>query len=97
MNIGDRQEATVRIDVIFDVAEASPYFAPTVDAVHHAVDALGVSADICVVRTRTMDDTYFDDLPSAFVIGPGSPYDAPTAAEIAIAVARDEDIPLVGT
>lgn len=87
----------VRIDVIFDVAADSLYYAPTVDAVQHAAKALGAVADLRVVRTRTIDDTYLDDLPHGVVIGPGSPYDMPSAAETTVQVAREHGVPLVGT
>jgi len=88
---------TTRVDVIFDVAPDTPYYSPTVDAVHHATHSLGVDAQIKVVRTATISDSYFDDLPDAVVIGPGSPYDDPGRAEQVVATARERGIPLVGT
>ena len=87
----------VRIDVIFDVTADSPYYSPTVDAVHHAAKALDVAADVRVIRTGTIDDTYLDEMPHAVLIGPGSPYDKPSAAETTVLVAREEGVPLVGT
>lgn len=83
--------------MIFDLAVDNPYHSPTVDAVHHAVDALDADVEVRVIRTDTIDDTYFDEPPNAFVIGPGSPYEVPIAAEVAIAEAREKGIPLVGT
>ena len=87
----------VRVDVVFDVSEQSPYHRPTLDAVQHAASALGIDAAISVVRTATIDDAYFDDLPDAVVIGPGTPYTSPPAAERVIATAREREVPLVGT
>jgi len=87
----------IRVDVIFDVPDPSPYFGPTVDAVHHGVAAIGVDADVRVVRTDAIDSQYFDELPDAVVIGPGTPYLAPHAAELVITTARERGLPLVGT
>jgi len=87
----------IRIDVVFDVPDPSPYFAPTLDALRHAIDAEGVDAEVRVVRTDTIDDAYLDDLPDAVVIGPGTPYFAPPAAERVITTARERGLPLVGT
>ena len=87
----------VRIDVVFDVTEDSPYHAPTVDAVAHAAASLGVKLELNVMRTRRIDDTYLDEMPHGIVIGPGSPYDVPIAAEIAVQEARERGVPLVGT
>ena len=88
---------SARIDVVFDVEASTPYYAPTLDAIGHAADALDATCEVRVVRTDTIDDGYFDDLPDAVVIGPGTPYRVPAAAEQVIATARARGIPLVGT
>ncbi len=88
----------LRVDVVFDVpAEMTDYFQPTLDAVEHAAAGLELDAEVRVVRTDTIDDRYFDELPDAVVIGPGSPYIEPDAAERVIRTAREKGLPLVGT
>lgn len=87
----------MRIDVVFDVPDPSPYFAPTVEAVRHALEHDGRDGDVRVVRTNTIDDDYVRELPDAVVIGPGTPYTAPERAEFVIATARERGLPLVGT
>lgn len=74
-----------------------PYYAPTVDAVDHAIEAVGVPVQRRVVPTDTIDDAFFDDLADAIVVGPGAPYRAASAAERVITTARERGIPLVGT
>lgn len=86
-----------RIDVIFDVADGSAYYRPTLDALEHAAAATGIETEVRVVRTDTIDDAWFADLPDAVLIGPGTPYRDPPAAERVIATARERGIPLVGT
>ena len=88
---------TARIDVIFDVDEGTRFYGPTVDALSHAADALGLAVDIAVVRTDTVDHHYFDRLPDAVFIGPGTPYRVPEAAELIVRTARERDISLVAT
>lgn len=88
---------SIRIDIVFDVPDTSPYFAPTLSAVDHAADAIGINADVRVIRTDTIDDAYFGDLPDAVVMGPGTPYRAPDRAELVVTAARERGLPLVGT
>ena len=86
-----------RIDIVFDVPEQTPYYQPTIEAVQHASSFLDVDATISVVRTDTIDDGYFETMPDAVVIGPGTPYTVPSAAERVILTARERGVPLVGT
>jgi CTP synthase (UTP-ammonia lyase) len=87
----------VRIDVVFDVAEDGRYFRPTVEAVEHAATRRGVELDLRVTRTDTIDANYIENLPSAVVLGPGTPYLRPEQAEAVVASARERGVPLVGT
>ena len=91
------QAGATRIDVIFDVDKATPYYSPTLDALDHAGAYTGIDLAVKVVRTDTIDDAYFADLPDAVVIGPGTPYTVPAAAERVIRTARERGLPLVGT
>jgi hypothetical protein len=50
-----------------------------------------------VVKTDTISTAYFQDLPHGVVIGPGTPYIAPDAAEEVIRTAREKGLPLVAT
>ena len=88
---------TVQINVVFDVAEDSPYYAPTLDAVRHGADAAEVDLDLRVVRTTMIDDQFLDRPGDGVVLGPGTPYHSPINAEQVIARARQDGVPLVGT
>ena len=88
---------SLRIDVIFDVAASSPYYEPTLRAVQDAALSVDLPVEVTVVRTATVDERYLLDLPDAVVIGPGAPYDAPTAVEEVIRTAREKGLPLVAT
>jgi len=87
----------IRVDVVFDVADGSAYYGPTLDALDHAAGASGIETEVRVVRTDTIGDAWFADLPDAVLIGPGTPYRNPPAAELVIMTARERNIPLVGT
>ena len=50
-----------------------------------------------VVKTDTITPAYFEELPHGVVIGPGTPYTAPVAAEEVIRTAREKGLPLVAT
>ena len=89
---------SIRVDVVFDVPETlGEYHHRTLDAVTHAAGSLGVETDLRVVRTTQVDDRYPRRLPDAVVIGPGTPYEQPQAAEEVIRSARERGVPLVGT
>lgn len=84
-----------RITLLIDLSRDARYYDATVEALRHAIDTAGVECAIDVVRTDQIGD------PSAIgdgvVIGPGSPYRDPSAAEAVIRHARERGVPLVGT
>ena len=80
------------ITVLLDLPPAQAFHRATVAALDHAVRASGAAVDVRVVRTDAIGD-----LGHGVVIGPGSPYRDPGAAEQAIRSARERGLPLVGT
>ena len=83
--------------MIFDVPADSPHHGPTLSAIGHAADRAGFEVIVNVVKTDTITPAYFDDLPHGVVIGPGTPYTVPDAAEDVIRTAREKGLPLIGT
>lgn len=83
--------------MIFDVPPGSPYHEPTLAAIGHAADKAGLDVAVQVVTTDTITPAYFEELPHGVVIGPGTPYTAPVAAEEVIRTAREKGLPLVAT
>ena len=83
---------TRSVTVVMDLPTDHEYHRATIDAIDHAVAAL--RADV-VVRLETTDDT--TGIGDGFVIGPGSPYRDPNAAEEIIRFARERGVPLVAT
>ena len=80
--------------VLIDSPPTAPYHVATIAALRHAID-LRVDRSsfvIDVVRTDAVDG-----IGDAVVIGPGTPYRDPRAAEDVITAARERGIPLVGT
>ena len=86
-----------RIDIVFDQPPDSPYHSPTVDAVVAAVRAASADLDVRVVGTAEVRASWAEALPAGVMIGPGTPYRDPAAAEEAIRTAREKGIPLVAT
>ncbi|HMK11245.1 MAG TPA: hypothetical protein VK461_06670 [Acidimicrobiales bacterium] len=80
------------ITVLMDLPADNDSHRFTVDALAHAVAAVGAPVQVTIVRTDVIGD-----LGDGVVIGPGSPYRDPAAAEQAIQTARARGIPLVGT
>lgn len=80
------------ITVLMDLPEANDSFRYTVEALDHAITASRVDVAVRVVRTDAIGD-----LGHGVVIGPGSPYRDPRAAEEVIRTAREKGLPLVGT
>jgi len=78
-----------------DVPAGTPYHEPTLEALDHAAGALGASLSVNVVKTESITPSYFEEMPDGVVIGPGTPYNAPLAAEDVIGAARQRGIPLV--
>jgi CTP synthase (UTP-ammonia lyase) len=80
------------ITVLMDLPEANDSFRYTVEALDHAIVASHADVAVRVVPTDAIGE-----LGHAVVIGPGSPYRDPRAAEEVIRTAREKGIPLVGT
>jgi CTP synthase (UTP-ammonia lyase) len=72
----------------------------TVDALHHAAQALAVSLDISWVATPTLDAEDPETVLApygALWCAPGSPYKSTAGALAAIRYARERDVPFLGT
>ena len=85
---------TAQITVLIDLPPEQHYHRATIEALRHAIDGRH-DAELRVVRTDEVDPV--DGLGDAVVIGPGSPYRNPVAAELAITTARERGLPLVAT
>jgi CTP synthase (UTP-ammonia lyase) len=84
-----------RIALLIDLPRDARYFDATVEALRHAIDATGADCTIDVVRTDQISEP--GAIGDGVVIGPGSPYRDPSAAEAVIRHARERGVPLVGT
>ena len=85
------------ITVLLDLPPASAFHRATLAALDHAIEASGRALAVRVAGTDAFagrDDARFG---AGVVIGPGSPYRDPNAAEDVIRVARERGVPLVGT
>jgi CTP synthase (UTP-ammonia lyase) len=80
------------ITVLMDLPSDNDSHRFTLDALDHAIAALDAPVSVRVVRTDEVDA-----LGDGVVVGPGSPYRDPGAAEHAIQTAREKGLPLVGT
>lgn len=80
------------VSLLMDLPPRQRFHLATVDAIRHAADHLGVDVRVDVVHTDRVDW-----LGHGVVIGPGSPYRDPAAAEDVIRMARTRGIPLVAT
>lgn len=80
------------ITVLMDLPTGAPAYRHTMAALDHSIMALGARVEVVVYRTDAIGS-----LGDAVVIGPGSPYRDPPAAESVIEAARTRGIPLVGT
>ena len=80
------------ITVLMDLPESNDSYRYTLTALEHAIAAAQVDLTVTVARTDSRPD-----LGDGIVIGPGSPYRDPAAAEAAIQTAREKGLPLVGT
>ena len=85
------------LNVVLDSPPTARYHAATVDALRHAIDQAQADIEIRVVRTPGIDRNFLDSPGDAVLIGPGSPYDKPFAAEELIRTAREQGLPLVAT
>ena len=82
------------LNVVLDSPPTAHYHVATVEALRHAIDHAHADIEIRVVRTPDIDLAVPGD---AVLIGPGSPYDKPSAAEELIRTAREQGLPLVAT
>jgi hypothetical protein len=80
------------VTLLIDLPPTDPSHRSTVDAVDHAIAAVGGDVSTAVTRTDAIER-----LGDGVVIGPGSPYRDPRAAESVIEACRRDGIPLVGT
>jgi hypothetical protein len=82
------------ISVLIDSPPSAPYHRATLAALQHALAARddGDTFTIDVVRTDGIPH-----LGDGVVIGPGTPYRDPSAADEAIRNARERGVPLVAT
>jgi hypothetical protein len=81
-----------RCAVLIDLPPEQRFHHATIEALRHAINARAVDIDI-EVRGTDQPGLLHDGV----VIGPGSPYRRPEAAEAAIADARARGVPLVAT
>ena len=86
--------AMPKITVLLDSPPTAPYHAATTAALRHAIDPRADRASFTIDAVNT---DAIDTLGDAVVVGPGTPYRDPRAAEDAITAARDGGIPLVAT
>lgn len=80
------------VSLLIDLPADHRFHVATANAVRHAADHLGVE-----VRVEVAGTDRIGALGDGVVIGPGSPYRDPDAAEAAIRAARVEGRPLVAT
>ena len=80
------------ITVLMDLPESNDSHRYTVAALKHAIAATNSDVGFRVAPTDSRAH-----LGDGVVIGPGSPYRDPGAAEGAIRTAREKGLPLVGT
>jgi CTP synthase (UTP-ammonia lyase) len=87
----------VRVALLSDYPPEAPYRRATIDALHHAADAVGIPLDLGVHATDSLP--FEADLAGVdgVVVGPGSPYRDDQAVWSVIRSARERGVPLVGT
>jgi len=86
------------VSVVIDLPTDHRFHRATVEALHHASEARGIPIEVRIVPTDTIRDPgAVATAASAVVIGPGSPYRDPEAANAVVREARERSVPLVGT
>ena len=80
------------ITLAIDLLPEHPYHRATVDALQHAIGKTGVDVEVIVEGTDRVGGVR-----DGIVMGPGTPYTDPVAAEDLIRSARAGGIPLVAT
>ncbi len=84
----------MRLVLVIDLPANHEYHRASVAAIEHA--SAGLSASIESVRTNELTGS-LTDLGNGVLIGPGAPYENPSAANEAIRQAHKHKIPLVAT
>ena len=90
----------LQVGIIGDHDPQRPSHAATVDALQHAVQALGLPLEATWLATPTLDGAEGERLLArydALWCAPGSPYASMEGALAAIRYARERDIPFIGT
>ena len=88
----------VVVTVLIDLPADHRYHRATIAALQHASDSRRIPIEVRVVPTNTIRDaSQVAGAASAVIIGPGSPYRDPEAANEVVREARERNIPLVGT
>ena len=85
------------LNVVLDSPPGARYHVATVEALRHAIDHANADIEIRVVRTPGIDSAFLASPGDAVLLGPGSPYDEPFAAEELIRTAREQGLPPVAT
>jgi CTP synthase (UTP-ammonia lyase) len=86
------------VTVLIDLPADHPYHRATLAALGHASEHRGIPIEVQVLPTDTIRDAArIATAGSAVVIGPGSPYRDPEAANAVVREARERNVPLVGT
>ena len=88
----------VIVTVLIDLPASHRFHRATLAALGHASESRGIPIDVRVVPTdQIRDASGIAAEGSAVIIGPGSPYRDPDAAQEVVRTARERNIPLVGT
>lgn len=88
----------VVVTVLMDLSAEHPYYRATLAALGHASEHRGIPIEVRVVPTDTIRDaSRIAAAGSAVIIGPGSTYRDPEAAQAVVRKARERNISLVGT
>lgn len=92
-------QSTVTIGIIGDFNAKNTTHIATNDAIVHAADAIGQPVMIEWVPTRQLEGAGVENLSSfqALWCSPGSPYESMEGALAAIRLAREANIPFLGT
>lgn len=89
----------IRVGIIGDYDGNKPSHAATEEALRHCAKRLGMNIDITWLPTESLEQDADERLCAydAFWCAPGSPYKSFTGAVNAIAFARENDRPFIGT
>ncbi len=86
------------VRVLIDLPADHQYHRATLAALGHASEHRRIPIEVQVVPTETIRDAArIATVGSAVIIGPGSPYRDPDAANAVVREARERNVPLVGT